>query len=96
MKSMQQWTFAPHVCRHCLGRIVKGDKSWVCSTCGVATDRAVDDICGCGIRPTAKQRIAGDLRTFRCAPNPKQGPNSPSQFAIMFGDEVAEPPGDAQ
>jgi hypothetical protein len=80
------WTLADHACRHCLGRIIERDRVFRCSVCGATAEGSPRPICGCGIT------VGGDHAKpagFRCGPNPKRSPVSPSEVLILFGERPA-------
>ncbi len=74
-----------HACRHCGGRVLRavqdGDQ-YRCASCKAVTMGGPAGICGCGLLPGNR---AG-MRRFHCGPNPDEGPKSPSEIALLFGD----------
>jgi len=76
----QSWIFTNHACRACLGTILQGGSSFICSICRATSEGSTAPICGCGATvfgPTAP-RSAG----FRCVPNPAPTPACPAYVLI--------------
>ena len=72
----------PHVCRRCLGRVIRrNDGICRCSDCG-ATGNGVEAICGCGWRlPSDNGRAPA---RFACIANPARSPSSPTLYVIAM------------
>lgn len=85
---MSTFEVTEHVCRVCLGAIIRrNDGACRCSDCG-ATGNGVEAICGCGWRlPSDTGRVPA---RFACVANPARGPSSPTLFVIALIAE-AEP-----
>ena len=87
------WTITPHVCRQCFGRILQSGATFRCSGCGAEAADSPTAICGCGVLVRPIGLRAGRGGSFHCGPNPRRGPDSPAQIAILFGDpETADAP----
>ncbi len=71
----------PHVCRHCLSRVVSRDGEFFCSGCGVTCNGKPHGICGCGASINGVRKRAAP---FRCGLNPNRGPRSPANFVVLF------------
>ena len=90
------WTITPHVCRVCLSRVLRSGPTFRCSSCEAEAAGSPTAICGCGVAVGPIAMRAGRAGSFRCGRNPRRGPDSPAQIAILFGDpETAEAGGQA-
>lgn len=75
------WHITPHVCRVCLGRVLRQDKDggghvFRCSNCGVQRDGADETvICTCGLK--LKTKIDAGIR---CTPNEQRSPDCVSEI----------------
>ena len=79
---MSTFEVTEHVCRVCLGAIIRrNDGACRCSDCG-ATGNGVEAICGCGWRlPSDTGRVPA---RFSCIPNPARSPSSPTLCVIAM------------
>jgi hypothetical protein len=68
-----------HVCRTCLGPILRGDDQFICAVCDAA-GAEVEAICGCGLRVEGSRRPLG----FKCVQNPVRSPQCPAPAIILF------------
>jgi hypothetical protein len=81
-----EWVMSPHVCRHCLGRILQKENEFRCSTCGVTSTDAPKGICGCGIKVNGSKG-----ERYHCRPNPDKSFKAPAEYVIFLGDHPAKP-----
>lgn len=79
------WDLTDHVCRVCLGRVLrrKGPAGgWVhrCADCGLEVTGRVEALCACGARLKT-----GKNAGLRCRKNPDgPTPESPSEVVVLF------------
>jgi len=67
MSELMPWEITNHVCRRCLGRLLKSGLTVRCADCGATVKGAIDQLCACGVK-TANGADAG----MRCQPNPER------------------------
>jgi hypothetical protein len=73
------WRLIPHVCRHCVGRLLErvaeGDERMIrCADCGATVTGHHGELCWCGANTgLAKVKLA-------CMPNPGISPESLSEI----------------
>ncbi len=82
----------PHVCRHCMGRIVSRGDTFLCSGCGQSCTGRPAGICGCGLTINGVRKRTAP---YRCGPNPAPGPTSPTAYVVLFDGAPAAPGGKA-
>lgn len=78
------WDLTGHVCRACLGRVLRRDEAGVaqfrCADCGAVGYGSVERLCACG----AKLRT-GHNAGLRCRPNPDAGSaEAPPEIVVAF------------
>lgn len=84
MSADQHWELTPHVCRICLGRVLKretvgGGQVFRCSNCGVEREGADETvICTCGLK--LKTKIDAGIR---CTPNERKTPECVSEIVAQ-------------
>jgi hypothetical protein len=80
----ENWSTTAHVCRECLGRVLKCESDlFFCEDCGVEGRGGVELICGCGI--SVGEGALAKRRLFQCVPNPRRSTTCPDDFVITFG-----------
>lgn len=80
------WNIVPHVCKHCLGRVIEKGTIFRCSSCGATSPGNPKGICGCGIKVQG-----GKGERYHCRANPSISFENPSEYTICLGDTPAVP-----
>lgn len=77
-----QWTITRHICRACMGRVLKresfdGKRHYRCANCGIEREGVSESaMCCCGMKLGRAQRDAG----VRCITNPLRTPECMSEI----------------
>lgn len=90
------WEITDHVCRRCMGRVLKqidteGAERHRCSNCGAENIGYVDEVCCCGMK-TREVVKGGEIVQMsrpvglRCAVNPAPTPQYPSEVIAVAED----------
>lgn len=91
MSPVSTWSWADHVCRNCLSRLVKRDAPdgppvFECGNCTLSAKDKPDGICGCGILPKPSSGKASPTAPrFRCVPNPNRTVGTSAAVVIQWG-----------
>lgn len=79
------WELTDHVCRVCLGRVLRRKGvagGWVhrCSDCGLEMAGRIESICACGVHLKT-----GKNAGLRCVRNPDgPSPENPAEVVVLF------------
>lgn len=96
MTDVSSWSLTDHVCRYCLGRVLRDGDSLRCSCCGVTAKvtklRNMAEtvaVCCCGLNEAIGQKGSKAVRQyFRCEPNKaRRAPGDP-EIVCTFGGQV--------
>lgn len=91
MSTELSWTITNHICRVCMGRVLKratigGPAVYRCACCGVEGTGSHSSICTCGM--TWRKGKAAINAGVRCVENPERSPECMSEIVAVS----VEPP----